>query len=249
MHRSLSTRRVQWLMMLAALLLLAWAPLTRAQVRPQPPERHNPLRAAYMRAHFYQAMLLHDAVARGNLETARLEATRLQQQTATATMPAGAEAFRGAIVRMAAQASAATTLPQAAQATSVILGTCGQCHRATQVRPMPPLGTDVKVGGIVGHMLLHQHGSDALVEGLVAPSDSAWTEGVRTFRAEKLDVADGPAQFRPQLAAAETTLAELAGEAARAQLSRDREVAYGKVLATCGGCHRMVAGSAGPDRR
>ena len=59
---------------------------------------------------------------------------------------------------------------------------------------MPPLNTDIKVGGIVGHMLLHQHGSDALVEGLVAPSDSAWAEGVRTFATQKLDSADAPAQ-------------------------------------------------------
>ena len=69
MHRTLSGRRIQWLTMPAA-LLLASASLTRAQVRPQPPERHNPLRAASMRAHFHQAMLLHDAMARGNLETA-----------------------------------------------------------------------------------------------------------------------------------------------------------------------------------
>ena len=247
MHRLLSDRRIQWLTMLAA-LLLAWASLTRAQVRPQPPERHNPLRAAYMRGHFYQAMLLHDAVARGNLETARLEATRLKQYSAAAPMPVGGEAFQGAIVRMATQAAAATALPEAAQITAVILGTCGECHRAMQVRAMPPLSTDIKVGGLVGHMLLHQHGSDALVEGLVAPSDSAWTEGVRTFATQKLDSAHAPAKFRKELAAAEATLAELAGQAAQAKGSRDREVAYGKVLATCGACHGMVSHSAGPDR-
>ena len=247
MHRLLSDRRIQWLTMLAA-LLLAWASLTRAQVRPQPPERHNPLRAAYMRGHFYQAMLLHDAVARGNLETARLEATRLKQYSAAAPMPVGGEAFQGAIVRMATQAAAATALPEAAQITAVILGTCGECHRAMQVRAMPPLSTDIKVGGLVGHMLLHQHGSDAFVEGLVAPSDAAWTEGVRTFATQKLDAADARGEFRQQLAAAEARLAELAGQAAQAKGSRDREVAYGKVLATCGACHGMVSHSAGPDR-
>ena len=246
MHRLLSGRRIQWLTMFAA-PLLAWASLT-AQVRPQSPERHNPLRAAYMRAHFYQAMLLHDAVARGDLETARLEATRLQQHSATVPMPARAQAFQGAMTRMATQAAAATTVLEAARITAAILGTCGQCHRAMQVRAMPPLNTDIKVGGIVGHMLLHQHGSDALVEGLVAPSDSAWTEGVRTFATQKLDSADAPRKFRKELAAAEAQLAELAGQAAQAQGSRDREVVYGKVLATCGACHGMVSHSAGPDR-
>ena len=192
MLRLLSGRRIRWLTMLAA-PLLAWASLTRAQVRPQSPERPNSLRAVYMRAHFYEAMQLHDAVARGNLETARLEATRLQKDSATVPVPARAEAFQGAMTRMATQASGATTLLEAARITAAILGTCGQCHRAMQVRAMPSLNTDIKVGGLVGHMLLHQHGSDALVEGLVAPSDSAWTEGVRTFATQKLDSADAPA--------------------------------------------------------
>ena len=53
-------------------------------------------------------------------------------------------------------------------ATAAILGARGQCHRAMQVRPIPSLDTDIKVGGLVGHMLLHQHGSDAFMEGLVA---------------------------------------------------------------------------------
>lgn len=248
MHRSPSRRRIQWLTMLAA-LLFAWTGIFRAQVRPQPAERSNPLRAALMRAHFHQAMLLHDAVARGNLETARLEAGRLQQHSTTAPVAAGGEAFQGAIARMAGQAATATTLGEAAQATAVILGACGQCHRAMQVRPMPPLVTDRKVDGLVGHMLLHQHGLDAFLEGLVAPSDSAWAEGARAFTAGRLDVEHAPGKFRKELTAAESRLAELAGQAAHAQPGRDRELAYGRVLATCGSCHSMVSRSAGPERR
>lgn len=230
-------------------LLLAWGAATRAQVRPEAPERHNPLRAAYMRAHFYQAMLLHDAVARGNLETARLEATRLQQHSATLPVTAGAEAFQTALTRMAGQVATATSLSEAAQATAAILGTCGECHQAMHVRPMPPVNTDITVGGLVGHMLLHQHGSDALLEGLVAPSDSAWSEGVRTFTTQKLDPAAAHGKFGKELASAEITLAEAASQAAHAQRIRDREVAYGRVLATCGACHSKVSRYAGPDRR
>ena len=64
---------------------------------------------------------------------------------------------------------------------------------------------------------------------------------------KKLESADAPAKFRKEFAAAETTLAELAAQAAQAQGGRDREVVYGKVLATCGACHHMVSGSAGPQ--
>jgi cytochrome c553 len=235
-------------MTLAVLLLIATGH-ARMQVHPQKPERHNPLRAAYMRTHFYNAMLLHDAVARGDLEAARIEATRLAQHSPSVQMPVGAEAFRGALTRMAQKAAQATTLSEAAQATASVLGTCGQCHRAMQVRAMPPIGTTVKVGGLVGHMLLHQHGSDALVEGLVAPSDSAWVEGVRTFAAPGLDPADAPGHLRKQVVEGEAALAQLAGQAAQAQRTRDREVIYGRMLATCGECHRTVSRHAGPDRR
>ena len=243
-----SRSRSSWFMALAVLLLAAAAHV-RVQVHPQPPERHNPLRAAYMRTHFYQAMLLHDALARGDLEAARLEATRLAQHSPTVPMPVGAEAFRGALTRMAQRAAQATALPEAAQAAAAVLGTCGQCHRAMQVRAMPAIGTTIKVGGLVGHMLLHQHGSDALVEGLVAPSDSAWVEGVRTFAAPKLEPSAAPGKLRKQVAEGEATLAQLAGEAAQAQRTRDREVVYGRMLTTCGECHRTVSRHAGPDRR
>ncbi len=113
---------------------------------------------------------------------------------------------------------------------------------------MPPLGTEIKASGIVGHMLLHQHGSDAFVEGLIAPSDSAWAEGVRPFTEHTLRDDDGPVGLRKQLLAAEAALATHAARAAKAQGSRDREEAYGRMLATCGGCHSQVARHAAPDR-
>ena len=248
MLRLLSGRRIRWLTMLAA-PLLAWASLTRAQVRPQSPERPNSLRAAYMRAHFYEAMLLHDAVARGNLETARLEATRLQKDSATVPVPARAEAFQGAMTRMATQASGATTLLEAARITAAILGTCGQCHQAMHTRAILPAGDAITTGGLAGHMQLHQHGSDALIEGLVAPSDAAWAEGVRTFAAPSLAEHEAPGDLRKEMSAGEAKLSQLAGEAAQARRSRDRETAYGRILATCGECHRTVSRHARPGRR
>ena len=60
----------------------------------QTSDRHNPVRAAYMRAHFHQALLVHDAVARGDLARARAEATVLADISPTVQMPPGAEAFK-----------------------------------------------------------------------------------------------------------------------------------------------------------
>lgn len=232
-----------------AALLLAGTAAIRIDAQSQATERHNPLRAAYMRAHFNQTLLLHDAVARGNLETARVEATRLAQHSPTVPMPVGAEAFQGTLTQLARNASTAKTLQEAAQATAAILGTCGQCHKAMNARAAVPAGPDPKVGGLVGHMLLHQHGADALVEGLVAPSETAWVEGVRTFAAPKLESSEVPGKLRKQMGHDETALAQLAGQAAQAHRSRDREAVYGKMLATCGECHKTQGRHAGPDRR
>ena len=248
MHHPTSRLRLLWLPAVAA-ALLAGAAAVRTDAQSQATERHNPLRAAYMRAHFNQALLLHDAVARGNLDTAHVEATRLYQHSPTVPMPVGAEAFQGTLTQLARSASTAKTLDEAAQATAAILGTCGQCHKAMNARAPVPAGPDPKVGGLVGHMLLHQHGADALVEGLVAPSENAWVEGVRTFAAPKLASSEVPGKMRKQMSHGETDLALLAGQAAQAHRSRDREAIYGRMLATCGGCHKSVGKHAGPDRR
>lgn len=244
MIHALVVLRRRWLVGLGIVSLTALASLvTSAQTR----DRYNPLRAAYMRAHFEQTMRLHDAVARGDLAAAKREAATLAERSPDVPMPAGAEAFHGALTRAARQAAEATTLETAAQATASVLGTCGQCHKAMQVRAgvMPP--ADVKVGGLVGHMLLHQRGVDALLEGLVAPSDTQWGEGVRTFAAPKLDRSEVPGRMRRTFDHGETELAVLAGRMAQAHRTRDREALYGQVLATCGTCHQKLARHAGPS--
>jgi cytochrome c553 len=211
--------------------------------------RYNPLRAAYMRAHFHQALLLHDAVARGDIARARAEASVLAEISPTVPMPPGAEAFQGALTQAAHRAAAAASLEDAAFATATLFGTCGQCHRANHIRAAVPVGTDVKVGGLVGHMLLHQKGADNLLEGLVAPSDAQWVEGVRIFASPKFDPRGMPGKTRKAIEHGETELAVLAGHAAPAQRTRDRVDVYGKVIATCGNCHRQHARFGGPDRR
>ena len=244
MTRALVILRRHWLVGVGAAALTALASLvTTAQTR----DRYNPLRAAYMRAHFEQTMRLHDAVARGDLAAAKREAATLAERSPDVPMPVGAEAFHGALTRAARDAAAAPTLPAAAQATAAVLGTCGQCHKAMHVRAgvMPP--ADPRVGGLVGHMLLHQRGVDALLEGLVAPSDAQWEEGVRTFAAPKLHPSEVPGRMRRTFEHGETELAVLAGHMAQAHRTRDREELYGKVLATCGTCHQKLAKHGGPS--
>jgi hypothetical protein len=247
MIRPTVTRRHAWLLPLCAAAVLAASAGFRLQA--QNTARHNPLRAAYMQAHFSQTMAMHDAIARGDLHGAKLEATILAQRSPTVPMPVGSEAFHGALTQAAREAAAATTLRAAADSASTVLGICGQCHQAMQVRASVPAGKDIKVGGLVGHMLLHQHGADALIEGLVGPSDSQWGEGVRTFASPKLEADHVPGKIKGTMRDSETALAVLAGHAAQAHRTRDRVAIYGRILATCGECHRSYGKHAGPEHK
>lgn len=231
---------------LAALLLAA---TTGYQLHAQSSSRYNPLRAAFMQAHFEEVMVLHDAIARGDLQAARSEAAILAERSPAVPMPPGASAFQGALAKLAREAAKAPAIESAALTVAEMLGTCGQCHEAMHVRAAVPTGKDIKVGGLVGHMLLHQHGSDALIEGLVGPSDSQWGEGVRTFASPKIADEMVPGRLTRKMRESETALAVLAGRAAQAHRTRDRVEIYGQILATCGNCHSTQARHAGPDRR
>lgn len=224
--------------------------MTAAGHRVQTPstDRYNPLRAAYMRAHFHQALLVHDAVARGDLPEAKRQAAVLAEHSPTVPMPVGADAFQGALTKAARDAAGANSLDQAAQGIAEVLGTCGQCHKAMNVRASVPASPDERVGGVVGHMLLHQRGADALLEGLVAPSESQWVEGVRAFAAPRVARNEVPGRMRRSFDHGETELASLAGHMAQAHRTRDRESLYGKVIATCGSCHQQLAPRGGPRR-
>ncbi len=240
--------RVLWLPAIASMLLVGTAAVRTTAQSPRADDR-SPARAAYMRAHFGQAMELHDAVVRGHLDVARAEAGRLAKHSPTVPMPVGAEAFQGRVTTLAREAAAARSLDDAARATASILGTCGQCHRAMHVRAAVPVAPSPSVGGLVGHMLLHQRGMDMLLEGLVGPSDSSWGEGVRTLAGQSFAVDDAPRKLRGQMARAEGQLAQLVGRAAQAHRTRDREEMYGRMLATCGACHGSYATHAGPGKR
>jgi len=248
MLRPTLTRWQAWMLPVLAAAILAGTTGFRLQAQQGTP-RYNALRAAYMRAHFNQTMALHDAVARGDLTAAKFEATVLAQRSPDVPMPTGSAAFHGALTQAAREAAAAATLDDAAQSTAAVLGICGQCHEAMQVRAVVPASKDVSVGGLVGHMLLHQHGADALVEGLVGPSESQWVEGVRTFASPKLESDHIPGKIKGKMSDGETALAGLAGRAAQAHRTRDRAEVYGRILATCGDCHKSYGRTAGPAHK
>ena len=85
-----------------------------------PQERaSDPSRAAFMKAHFSEAIVMHDAVARGDLPAAHAQATRLAQHRPAVPFPTGAHVFFGLMTIDAGKVRSANTVEEAGHAASM----------------------------------------------------------------------------------------------------------------------------------
>jgi hypothetical protein len=207
---------------------------------------------AWMRHHFAEVLVLHDAVVRGDLTSARASARRV---AAEPDPPKLTDAGRARVARIRAMASdveAAKSIETAAAATSGMVATCGDCHVAMGTRmPPPPLEAPKRdVGGLVGHMLTHRQGLESLMAGLLIPSSSTWAEGARQLQGAALsrrDLPDDP-KLNSRVANADKQVHALAERAAQAATSDARVAVYGELLATCATCHSLHPSVWGPAR-
>jgi hypothetical protein len=219
---------------------------------PPPPQAvaPNPQHAAHMQVHFHEALVVHDAVTRGDLAAARPPAAWLATHVPPA-MPAGTSAHVEAMQAAARQAADADTMLGAAMASAAMLKACGDCHRAAGRMPAMPVAVRPEVGGIVGHMLEHQTAAEQMAQGLIVPSSAQWRAGAEGFRTAPLHrEAIPPGMKVPSaLLASEARIHELADQALRTEDPAARAVFYGQILARCADCHSQHRTLWGPGRR
>ncbi len=195
-----------------------------------------------MRAHFDQALLLHDAVIRGDRAAVGPAARALAEQVAESQSgsqtPASSRPL-AALAEGARRVARASSVLEAAVETAGVLSACGRCHRASAVTPAFPAPAQPVAAGLSGHMLEHQAAVRQLVEGLVAPSDATWRNGARALAAAPLNAMDLPVNsaVRTELAPTEERLHRLAAGAADANDPFARAAFYGQLLAACADCH------------
>jgi hypothetical protein len=138
-----------------------------------------------MQHHFVEVTRLHEALIRGDLAEAKSAAARMAEMELPAGFATTGARFIGNIRVAARRAAAAPDLALAASATAQMLAECGACH-LTSVRP-PIASPSVRdLGGIVGHMCDHQRAMDELLQGLVVPSATLWSQGAERLRSEPL---------------------------------------------------------------
>ena len=216
----------------------------------RPPVRSGADRAAFMRQHFGLVMDVHDAVLRGDLDTARKQARTLADSPDPKGLPDAAAPYIVVMHRAAGRAASEDELDDVSSATAAMLAACGDCHRAVGTMPATPVPTSPEVGGAVGHMLTHKRAIDLMLQGLVIPSTTAWAEGARTLQSAPLHRRDLPRD--PKLTQAilefEADVHELAEDAAKASDTRSRIYVYSELIQSCGECHSLHPNVWGPGR-
>ena len=117
----------------SSILILSLAGLALGMRANAPQEKSpatNPERLVQMRHHFSQVFVIHEALIRGDLAAVRQPAKDLALLPAPTGLPDGAAPFVANLRSEAQRAGDATTLQEAATATSRMLTQCGDCHRA-----------------------------------------------------------------------------------------------------------------------
>jgi cytochrome c553 len=196
----------------------------------------------HMKAHFVRAMKMQDAVLSGNLGAAQVQARWLASHDKEEA-PEGWHPYLKTFQTQASAVANAASIDDAAAAVAQIARACGDCHAANHAKPKfgssPVIG---KAANVKAHMTAQLEALDRLWDGLVIPSDKAWTEGAgllahvavpqKALQKEGLDKADSATLLAE-------TLRRLSSSAAKAGKS-DRPQTYAQLLTTCVACHVSV---------
>jgi cytochrome c553 len=143
---------------------------------------------------------------------------------------------------------------------------CGRCHEATLARlDLPEMPPPAQGGNLQDAMHGHQWAVDRMWEGIIVPSDEHWIRGSTMFVAlpgckaalgTAGDEHGGPpdrATAEPGGSDAQALCSHAQSLARRGMVARSREgraTLYGRLLATCAGCHASAhaASPAAPAR-
>ena len=208
----------------------------------------SPERAAFMRGHFASVMQVHEAVVRGDLETARREARRIGEQAAPASIPPSAALDFKNMQMTARRIAGDTELEDIAASTAAMLAKCGDCHRTVGTMPAVALPVFPSVGGVVGHMLTHRAAVDLMVQGLAIPSTSAWNQGAEALKTAPLHPKAFPAgsKLSSDMRALEQRVHSLAERGLQATDQRSRIFVYSEVLQSAAPATRYIRTYARP---
>lgn len=200
----------------------------------------NPETAApsHMYAHYEQVGELRTAVINGDLGETRGPARWLASHKGD-EFPAQAQEY---LEQMRAEGRiilAQNELTDVANSVARMGVACGSCHTALNGGPKFK-ATDAPAAstGPDAHMIRHAWAIDRLWDGIIGPSDGAWTEGVSALTGAPLDF--GTDKVPAQAGELSKKVHELASTARQAHTPKQRAEVYGQLLQTCELCHSVL---------
>jgi len=203
--------------------------------------------SASMESHYGIVVLAQDALVLGDVERfGRLLALAADQPLPDGTPPHW-RPFSVQLKAAARQGVGVDDLDAAASAFAHVVLSCGSCHRALGMGPIGPayltLARPRDESDDVVEAAMHDHGwaLEKLWEGITGPRNDAWKRGAAALAAQEgLGRTQSGVAPRTELDRRARELREL-GESARTVRSpAERAALYGRMLARCAGCHRLV---------
>ena len=218
-------------------------PAAESATPPPAPPREGPTEVqlvAWMEAHYSATILAHDALQQGDLAAF---SDQLAEASTLAPPPAMPEPWAPLLARFKSAAGGAgdvASLDDAAGALADVVVTCGQCHVALGTGPVYPApAPDDAINEFQAAMFDHKWATERLWEGVTGPWDVAWERGAAAL-AETRVFGDALGELEGDLLRREQALQALGQEAQRATDHGEKAAIYGRLLATCGDCHRAA---------
>lgn len=207
-------------------------------------EEAQPLPETERRARMHERLesvdLARTALQRGDLDAARSVASTIAFRLPLDLPPAVREQG-DAVPRRALELSAAADLESAGAAFARLAGTCGACHAAAGATwawdevPVPD-GAD-----LTERMRRHAWASERLWEALLTRDAERFERAAEILAEAPLSGESPPDEERPVgLREIEDRLRAAARDGAAARSMDERVAAYGRIVATCGECHRRI---------
>jgi cytochrome c553 len=212
---------------------------TSAPVRDRPTEVEM---IAAMEAHYSTVILAHDALLHGNVETFRSQLARVSGQELPPTSPQEWFPFHEALRAAARDGTEVSDLETAASALGQVVLACGTCHAALNSGPIYPApAPDDGENALETAMLDHQWATERLWEGVTGPWDNAWERGADSLAMLQIFGEASPELIlTDEMRRRENEFRAIGEEAKTATTLDDRAALYGRLLATCGGCHQVI---------
>ena len=206
---------------------------------------------ARMRGHETHGRAMRDAVERGDLDVAKVEAKALANLPVDGPIDGVWRPMLDGMKIAAGQMASAKDLAEAASDVGLVAKTCGDCHGLLGRRGVMVGDAGLPATGATAAMQSHHWAAARLWDGLVVPSNDAWQVGALALSEAPLSpelLTPGRSPV-PRVGDLVQSVHNLGRKAQTLESADARAELYGHVLATCSSCHGWSGGGPRPEER